>query len=63
MELEHIKNIEEALEMDTTWTAKRLAFKIEKGVTTIDVIPYLGGCSGSPKLDETLSFPNPSCWC
>jgi hypothetical protein len=62
MELQHIKHIEEAVEKHATWTTKKLVFKVDAavGVTTlIDVIPYLLGCSGGPKLGETLSFPHP----
>jgi hypothetical protein len=54
MELEHIRTIEEAIEMDSTWTTKKLVFKIDE--VTIDIIPYLGG---GPKSGKTLSFPNP----
>jgi hypothetical protein len=61
MELQHIKHIKEAVEKHATWTTKKLVFKVDAavGVTMIDVIPYLLGCSGGPKLGKTLSFPHP----
>jgi hypothetical protein len=55
MELVHIKDMEEAVKKNSTWTAKKLVFKIDEA-TMIDIVPYL---SGSPKFGETLSFPNP----
>jgi hypothetical protein len=61
MELQHIKHIEEAVKKHATWTTKKLVFKVDAavGLTMIDVIPYLFGCSGGPKLGTTLSFPHP----
>ncbi len=56
MELDHVKEIEEAIKKDATWRTQKLVIKTDK-VTMIDIVPYLGN---GPKLDETLSFPNPA---
>jgi hypothetical protein len=55
MELDHVKEIEEAVQKYGTWRTQKLVIKIDK-VTTIDIAGYLGD---GPKLDESLSFANP----
>ena len=55
MELDHIKEIEEAVKKDGTWRTQKLVIKINE-VTMIDIVPYLGD---GPKSDKTLSFANP----
>jgi hypothetical protein len=56
MELDHVKEVEEAVEKDGTWRTQKLVIKIDE-VTTIDIAPYLIG--DGPKSDESLSFANP----
>jgi hypothetical protein len=55
MELDHVKEVEEAVEKDGTWRTQKLVIKIDK-VTTIDIALYL---DHGPKWDESLSFANP----
>jgi hypothetical protein len=40
MELDHVKEIEEAIEKEGTWRTQKLVIKIDKN-TTIDIAPYL----------------------
>jgi hypothetical protein len=55
MELDHVKEIKEAVQKEGTWRTQKLVIKIDEN-TTIDIAPYLGD---GPKSDESLSFANP----